>query len=139
MVDNALLAVKVAAIRDAVARVRAVIPPDPRALADDRTAREVVVLNVFVALQECLDLAAHWLADDGREVPQSYREVFLALTKHEVISRDLAERLAHASGFRNLVAHRYGVLDPVLIHRIASHDLGDLEEFCAALASRAGA
>ena len=126
-------------MRDAVARVRAVLPATAAALAEDRTAREVVVLNLFVALQECLDLATHWLADDGREVPQSYREVFLALARNAVVPTDLAERLARASGFRNLVAHRYGVLDPALVHSIASHDLGDLEEFCAVLAARAGA
>jgi hypothetical protein len=31
--------------------------------------REVVILNLFVALQECLSLAAHWLADAGLDVP----------------------------------------------------------------------
>lgn len=79
MVDRALLAAKSAAVRDAIARIRSVVPPEPAAFAEDRTVRE------------------------------------------------------------DLVAHRYGVLDPALVHRIASHDLGDLEDFCAALAARAGA
>ena len=139
MVDKAVLAAKTAAVRDAVSRVREVLPQTPEALAADRSAREIVVLNLFVALQECVNLAAHWLADDGRAVPADYRGVFLALCEADVIPRPLAERLAAASGFRNLVAHRYGVLDPRRVYRIAREDLGDLVEFCAALAERAGA
>src|SRR5687768_1015390 len=65
VVDKALLATKIAIVRDAVTRVRAVLPPDARAFREDRTAREIVILNLFVALQACLDLSAHWLADEG--------------------------------------------------------------------------
>jgi uncharacterized protein YutE (UPF0331/DUF86 family) len=135
VVDKALLASKVAAVRDAVARVREVLPAGADAFAADRTIREVVVLNLFVALQECLALASHWLADEGWEVPQSYREAFLALAHHGVVSHDLAERLGAASGFRNLVAHRYGVLDWRRVHEIAATGLDDLLEFTGALAA----
>lgn len=55
MVDRLLLAKALADIRDAVAR-----------------SREVVVLNLFVALQHGLSLATHWLADAGLDVPNGY-------------------------------------------------------------------
>jgi uncharacterized protein YutE (UPF0331/DUF86 family) len=137
VVDKAVLAKKIAAVRDAVDRVRAVLPADAEAFRADRTVREVVVLNLFVALQECVALAAHWLADSGRDVPSGYRELFLALAEHGVLDRNLAERLAVASGFRNLVAHRYGSLDANRIHEIASSDLDDLLTFCEVLARTA--
>jgi len=138
VVDKALLARKVAAIQDAVARVRAVLPATADALAGDRTAREVVILNLFVALQECLALATHWLADEGRDVPGSYREVFAALSARGVLTRELAERMAAASGLRNLVAHQYGELDWDRIHAIASSELGDLLAFTQELARASG-
>lgn len=139
MVDRAVLAAKTAAVRDAVSRVREVLPEQATVFAADRTVREVVVLNLFVALQECVNLAVHWLADEGRSVPSDYRGAFQALGDEGVIPRGLAERLAAAAGFRNLVAHRYGVLDAERVHRIAREDLADLLEFCAVLARRAGA
>jgi uncharacterized protein YutE (UPF0331/DUF86 family) len=105
----------------------------------DRTTKEVVLLNLFVALQECAALAAHWLADEGWAVPPSYRDVFLSLAEHGVLDRDLATRLAAASGLRNLVAHQYGVLDWQRIYAIAATELEDLLSFCAALAHLAGA
>ena len=61
MVDRPLIAKKVAAVRDAITRIRAVLPGDVETFLHDRTAREVVILNMFVALQESIDLATHWL------------------------------------------------------------------------------
>jgi uncharacterized protein YutE (UPF0331/DUF86 family) len=137
VVDKALLAKKVAAVRDAIARVRAVLPPSEDAFIADRTAREVVILNLFVAPQACLDLAAHWLADEGWDVPQRYPDIFMALADHRVLPQDLALRLAAASGLRNLVAHQYGVLDWSRVYAIASSEIGGLQAFCAALAAGA--
>lgn len=137
MVDSALLAAKIAATRDATARVRAVLPASAEAFIADRTAREVVTLNLFVAIQACLDLAAHWLADAGWDMPATYADVFDALARHGVVPGELAARLAGAAAFRNLVAHQYGVLDWRRVHALAALDLGDLEAFCATLADRA--
>lgn len=125
-------------IRDAVARVRAVLPQQVDDFRADRTAREVVVLNLLVAIQECIDLAAHWLADEGWDVAESYREIFLALAEHGVVDPVLAERLASAAGLRNLIVHRYGNVDWARVHQIGSGELDALLEFAAALARRAG-
>ena len=137
MVDRPLLAKQLATVRDAVARIRAVLPPSREAFEADRTAREVVVLNLFVAIQACLDLAAHWLADEGWDVPQRYGEIFLSLADHGVIPRPLALRLAAAAGLRNLVAHQYGALEWARVYATASSSyLDDLGAFCAALAAK---
>lgn len=137
VVDKVLLATKVAGVRDAVARIRGVLPPNCDQFVSDRTTREVVVLNLFVALQDCVALAVHWLADQGLDVPQTYGDVFRRLGDHHVLPADLAGRLAAASGFRNLIAHQYGVLDWVRVHGIASERLDDLLAFCDELVRRA--
>jgi uncharacterized protein YutE (UPF0331/DUF86 family) len=137
VVDKALLAARIAAIRDAVSRIRSVLPSDSASFQSDRTAREVVILNLFVALQDTLSLATHWLSDEGSAVPQGYREVFLLMGERGIVSSDLAGRLAAAAGLRNLVAHQYAVIDWLRIHEIASLHLDDLLQFCEALARKA--
>ena len=109
------------------------LPASSEELAADRTIREVVVLNLFVAVQECLSLATHWLADEGRSVPATYAGVFRALADHRLIGPDLASRMAGAAGLRNLIAHRYGELDWERVHDIGSHHVADLLEFCESL------
>ena len=136
VVDSALLAAKIASVRDATARVRAVLPASLEVFIADRTAREVVTLNIFVAVQNCLDLAAHWVADAGWEMPGAYADVFTALARHDVITHELATRLAAAAAFCNLVARQYSALDWRRVHALATFDLGDLEAFCAILADR---
>ena len=136
MVDSTLLAAKIAAARDATARVRAVLPASADAFVGDRTTREIVTLNLFVAIQACVDLATHWLADAGWDVPGSYADTFAALAKHGVVPAELATRLAAAAAFRNLVAHQYGALDWRRVYALAAVDLGDVDRFCATLAER---
>jgi uncharacterized protein YutE (UPF0331/DUF86 family) len=70
-------------------------------------------------------------------VPAGYREVFLALADRAVVVPDLAARLSAAAGLRNLIAHRYGVLDWNRIHAIAGSGLDDLLQFCEQLARKA--
>lgn len=106
MVDGTVLTTWIAAIRDAVARVREVLSASAEALLADRTAREIVALNGFVALQASVSLAAHGLADDGLQVPRSHAEVFRRLDERGVIGPELATRLSSSAGLRNLLAHR---------------------------------
>jgi uncharacterized protein YutE (UPF0331/DUF86 family) len=137
VVDKRLLARKVAAIRDAVARIRSVLPPTASTFASDRTTREVVTFNLFLALQEAIALAAHWLADEGEAVPGTYGEVFVALGTAGVIDAALAARLRAEAGLRSLVAHQYGVLDFDRIFTVARDELEDLLTFCQQLSARA--
>ena len=137
MVDKGVLAVKLAAIRDAVARIREVLPNSAEALRQDRTLREVVMLNLFVGLQESIALATHWLADEGWDVPETYGEAFLTLAERQILDHELASRLRAASGLRNLIAHQYGVVDFERIFALASNDIEDLLLFCRQIAQRA--
>ena len=138
MVDAAVLARRVAAIRDAVARIREVLPETPTVFLADRTAREVVTLNLFLALQETIGLATHWLADEGVMVPDTYGEVFSVLAERGIIDAALGDRLRAAAGLRNLVAHQYGVLDFARVHAVARAELGDLLAFCEQLSAHVG-
>jgi uncharacterized protein YutE (UPF0331/DUF86 family) len=138
MVDRPVLARKLAAIRDAVARIREVLPESAEALSEDRTAREVVVLNLFIALQESISLGTHWLADEGWDVPETYGEAFTVLADHHILERELAQRLRAASGLRNLIAHQYGAVDIGRVFELASNDIEDLLSFCRQLAQQVG-
>ena len=137
VVDEAVLARKLAAIRDAVARIREVLPSSAEAFRENRTSREIVILNLFIALQEAIALATHWLADEGWDVPQRYGDAFATLAERQVLERDLAHRLQAASGLRNLIAHQYGAVDADRIFDLASNDVQDLLSFCQQLAQRA--
>jgi uncharacterized protein YutE (UPF0331/DUF86 family) len=100
MVDEPVLAKKLAAIRDAVARIREVLPGSAEAFLANRTAREIVILNLFIALQEAISLATHWLADEGWDVPQSYGDAFAALADRHILEPVWSVRIPSARRMR---------------------------------------
>ena len=67
-----------------------------------------------------------------------HREVFAALSARGVLTRELADRMAAASGLRNLVAHQYGEVDWNRIHAMASSEVGELLAFTQELARASG-
>lgn len=136
MVDRRVLAAKTAAVNDAVRRIREVLPADAAAFRADRSAREIVILNLFVAIQDCVSLATHCLSDGGWTVPSRFADVFLALADQGIVAPELAQRMAEASGLRNLIAHQYGDLDPDRLFAIATTGPDDLLAFCGEVAKR---
>ena len=70
-------------------------------------------------------------------MPAGYRDVFRALADTGAIDTDLAQRLGAAAGLRNLIAHRYAVLDWQRLYTVAANELDDLLRFCAELARAA--
>lgn len=92
---------------------------------------------MFVALQHCLTVATHWLADARLDVPATYRDTFVALGARGVVQPELASRLAAGSGMRNLLAHRYGTLERSKVYAAAAHWLDDLLQFCTEIEAAA--
>jgi hypothetical protein len=58
--------------------------------------REIVVLNVFVALQDRMSLATHSLANEGRDVPTTYASA--AYMAPEQAPRRRTDRRAVSTG-----------------------------------------
>ena len=89
-------------------------------------------------LQECIDLAAHWVADAGWGVPDDAGSTFDVLAGRGVIDRAIADRLREGVGLRNRIAHGYALLD---YHRVRSEALigmPAMRAFLAAVGREAG-
>lgn len=136
MLDERLLETKLGRLRARIERVRTRLPASVDDFEADVDAQEIVSFNVLLAVQEALDLAAHWIADAGWEVPTTAREHFETLATHGVLPRDLAREMALCAGARNLIAHGYGTLDLRRLHAEAPIALATLERFAVVLASR---
>lgn len=136
MVDRDVLREKCRTVDASVQRLRLRTPATPEDLQRDIDAQESVRLNLQVAIQACIDLAAHVVADEGYELAPEPAATFAVLAREGVISGELSVRLASAAGLRNILVHRYGELDMERIHRAASAGVADLLEFCRAIRER---
>jgi uncharacterized protein YutE (UPF0331/DUF86 family) len=119
-------------VRRHLARVAERLPAQPSDLRPATDPSDAVVLHLWQAVQVVIDLAVsaclHW--DLG--APASYADAFRRLAGAGLIEESLADRLARAAGFRNVIAHAYDQLDMNRVFRAASHGPRDLEAFLAA-------
>lgn len=106
-------------------------------LSDPKT-RDLSLFYLFLAIQECIDLAAHWVADEGWGEPDDAGSAFDILADRAAIDRQTATALRAAAGLRNRIAHGYALLDYERVHREAGAGLGPLRRFLADIADAAG-
>lgn len=100
-------------------------------LADPK-ARDLALFYLFLAIQECIDLAAHWVADEAWGEPDDAGSAFDVLADRGVIDRETATALRGAAGLRNRIAHGYAQLDYARVHREAEAGIPALRRFLAA-------
>jgi uncharacterized protein YutE (UPF0331/DUF86 family) len=84
-----------------------------------------------LAIQACIDVGAHVIAELGLSAPDDYRGVFENLTPAGLDSR-LATRMAAAAGMRNVLVHAYLEVDDEAVWSALS-ELDDMRQFAAAV------
>lgn len=131
--DREVLAEKAAAVERHLARVASKLPAD--ALSPGSDACDSVVLHLWQAVQIVIDLGVSACVKLGLGAPPTYGDAFARLAGAGHIDRALADRLARAAGFRNVVAHAYEALDLARVHAAATHGPADLRAFLARLRS----
>ncbi|MBV8201173.1 MAG: DUF86 domain-containing protein [Acidobacteria bacterium] len=131
MVDAAVIAAKLRELAGRIDRVAAHRPADAESLARDRDALDLVSFNLMLAVQACLDIASHLIADEGWPAAATLGESFQRLAEHGVLARTTADALSRAAGLRNVVAHGYAEAHPDLLYSAALHGLADLQQFAS--------
>jgi uncharacterized protein YutE (UPF0331/DUF86 family) len=104
----------------------------------DRIGRDLALFYLFLAIQECIDLAAHWVADEGWMAPDDAGSTFDVLAGHALIERSVADALRGATGLRNRIAHGYAMLDYARVQQESRLGIPALRTFLDAVARAAG-
>ena len=107
-------------------------------LACDPDVQNMVLHAIYRAAQASIDLAHHIIAEEGLELPATYRAGFATLASAAWIDGELAGRLAGWAGLRNVIAHAYVDVAFARVHA-ALGERDDLHRFAAAMARRISA
>jgi uncharacterized protein YutE (UPF0331/DUF86 family) len=111
--------------------------PRERFLADI-DGRDLALFHLFLAIQECVDLAAHWIADDGLPPADDYASAFTVLAEQGRIDPALADGMKGAVGLRSRIAHGYAMLDYGRIHDEARAGEEAIRRFLTVLGGLSG-
>lgn len=124
------------AVERHLTRVASRLPASPDDFLPSTDASDAVILHLWQATQVVIDLAASACAQFNLGTPATYADAFRRLRSADVLPAPLAERLARAAGFRNVIAHAYDDLDMRRVWQAASEGPADLRQFLAILAER---
>lgn len=133
MIDEDLLLAKASKAYDFLRRIREKRSVNLGEFLGDLDRQESILFNLQMAIQNCIDMAAHIISDEELGVAGSTNEMFYMLQDHGYLPPRLTEKMVSAVGFRNLIVHQYGNVDLKKVYEIAQKDIGDLEEYLRAI------
>ena len=95
--------------------------------------QEIIILNLQRAVQLCVDVGNHILLDYRTQTPTTMADTFKYLAENMLISKENAEQLSHAVGFRNIAVHQYENIDFKIVFSIITQHLDDFKTFAASI------
>ncbi|MEK6714725.1 MAG: DUF86 domain-containing protein [Candidatus Omnitrophota bacterium] len=135
MVNQNVLKAKINHIKNSIERVK-----EKQNIALDEFKKnldlqDVVLHNLQLSIQGCIDIASHIISDEGWPVPDTLAGLFDTLTRYKVIPEDLSGKLKKMAGFRNIIIHEYQTIDLNIVYQALTQDIKDicvfLKQICA--------
>ena len=136
MIDKDLILAKAGKVDSHLRRIREKTSVALDEFLGDLDRQESILFNMQMAIQSCIDIAAHVISDEAMGVPGSTNEMFYMLQEHGWLPPELTEKMVAAVGFRNLIVHEYDNVDLKRVYDIAQQDISDLEDFLKAIVKR---
>jgi uncharacterized protein YutE (UPF0331/DUF86 family) len=89
---------------------------------------------LVTTIETCVDVAQHIGSSERWRSPDSNADAVRLLGEHHVVDTDVADRLARAVGFRNVLVHQYVTVDDTKVLD-ALDRLDDVATFVAQVAA----
>jgi uncharacterized protein YutE (UPF0331/DUF86 family) len=131
VVDRDLVIAKAASVRVRLDRIAAKTGFDLQVFLGDIDRQDIVAFNLSLAVENCIDIAAHIISENGWGVPGSASEMFSLLRDKGMLDLELTERMIKAVGLRNLIVHEYGKIDLKMPFATVRDDLTDFDSYLA--------
>lgn len=101
----------------------------------DVTERRAVERMFENAIQACTDLAKHIATTDFGYQGDASKEAVEILGDNDVIDAETMSTLTDATGFRNILAHEYGDVNPEQVFTYLQNELALYEDFSQQVAA----
>ena len=129
MVDREIFSRRLEALHVYLGRLKAFRGADQQEFLREPALHDLAERYLHLAVEACLDLANHWIADRALPTPDTNRDSFTVLERAGDLEPELAERMRGWAGFRNILVHEYLEIDHAIAFRALRDELGDLEAF----------
>lgn len=129
MVNQSIIKAKINHIENNLQRLKEKQNITLEELKKNIDLQDIILHNLQLSIQGCIDIASHIISDQGWTVPDTLAGLFDILVKHKVISEELNGKLKKMVGFRNIIIHEYGTIDLSKVYAILIEDMKDIYSF----------
>jgi len=133
LVNTTVVLRKISQIRQRLTRLKDKKDVSVARLKSDPDTQDIVLHNLQLAIQGCVDIGSHIIADEGWGIAGSFSEIFYILQEKKVLGPVLTDKMIAMVGFRNLLVHEYETIRFDLVYDILQTHLSDIEEFLLAI------
>jgi len=133
LVNTTVVLRKISQIRQRLTRLKDKKDISVARLRSDPDTQDIVLHNLQLAIQGCVDIGSHIIADEGWGIAGSFSEIFYILQEKKVLGPVLTDKIIAMVGFRNLLVHEYETIRFDLVYDILQTHLSDIEEFLLAI------
>ncbi len=124
---------KAASIERCLHRITEEFTGDRQNLAANQTKQDAIVLNLQRACETAIDLAMYVISQRRLGLPQESRGAFALLQTAGILPAELAARMQHMVGFRNVALREYTRLNLDIVLTIITKHLDDFRAFSSTI------
>ena len=129
MVDMEIFSRRLDALDDYLTRLKGLGSAAEADYLAEPGIHDLAARYLHLAVEAAIDLANHWIADQGLRTPDSNRDSFTVLEEAGEIEAPLAERMRGWAGFRNVLVHDYIGIDHRIAYAAIRDELDDIAAF----------
>ena len=131
MVDTEIFSRRLDALESYLDRLRSLGEAEESAYLENPGIHDLAARYLHLAVESAIDIANHWIADQGLRTPDSNRDTFTVLEEAGELDAALAERMRGWAAFRNILVHDYISIDHRIAYAAIRDELDDLAGFRA--------
>lgn len=135
MIDQHVLASRLSTLEGYRAKLASFERYTREEFLEDEDVHQLAARYLQLACECMLDMAQHVIGQQGFRQPTDYKDAIEVLREEGVLDDDLAGRIKGWMGFRNVLVHLYLQTDHGQSYATIQHELGDLDEFAACMAT----
>lgn len=106
---------------------------DFKTYVENKLVRRTVERTLHLAVEACLDIGQHIIAQEGFRRPADNQDVFVVLAEEGIVSDELLPSLISMAKFRNLIVHDYARIDNAIVFGILKRRLDDFDAYARAI------
>ncbi|MTV50537.1 DUF86 domain-containing protein [Heliobacillus mobilis] len=139
MVDQRLMSQKISLLVEYLQDLKEVRDDEALSLPvfqADKKLKRYVERTLHLAIECCLDIGSHIIADERFREPMSNKDIFVVLAEEGVINRESLSSLQGMAKFRNILVHDYAKIDSEIIYGVLKKNLSDIENYVEQLVKK---